>query len=83
MATQSPQDYPPLETTIAGVTYMCSYWVDEPHRLVNVFTDFGHNKTRVLESHHPQRARDESNCVRSAGAIGAMIRGHLQSDKAL
>ena len=77
-----PEGHQPVQSTICGVTYKGSYWVDDNKHVVNVSTDFGHKSTPALKRHHPQHARDKANESAALGLFRAMIYGHLQANKA-
>lgn len=77
-----PAGYQPVQSTIGGVTYKGSYWVDNDKQLVNVSADFGHRSTPALKRHHAQRDRDKANESVALGLFRAMVYRHLQASKA-
>jgi hypothetical protein len=77
-----PEGYQPVQSTIGGVTYKGSYWVDNDKHVVNVSTDFGNRSTPALKRHHDQHARDKANESAALGLFRAMVYRHLQADRA-
>ena len=77
-----PECYQPVQSTIGGVTYKGSYWVDNDKHVVNVFTDFGNRSTPALKRRDGQRARDKANESAALSLFRAMVYRHLQAAKA-
>ena len=77
-----PEGYQPVQSTIGGVVYKGSYWVDNDKHVVNVATDFGKGSTPSLKRRYDQRARDKANETAALGLFRAMVYRHLQADKA-
>jgi hypothetical protein len=80
--TTLPEGYQPVQSTIGGVTYKGSYWVDNDKHVVNVSTDFGNRSTPTLKRHHDQHTRDKANESAALGLFRAMVHRHLQADGA-
>ena len=76
-----PEGYQPVQSTIGGVTYKGSYWVDNGKHIVNVVTDFGNRSTPALKRHHEQRVRDKANESAALNLFRAMVYKHLQEIK--
>jgi len=77
-----PAGYQPVQSTIGGVTYKGSYWVDNDKQVVNVSTDFGNRSTPALKRHRAQHARDKANESAALDLFRAMVYRHLQANKA-
>ena len=77
-----PEGYQPVQSTIGGITYKGSYWVDNDKHLINVCTDFGNRSTPALKRRDDQRSRDKANGTAALGLFRAMIYRHLQTVKA-
>jgi len=77
-----PESYQPVQSTIGGVTYKGSYWVDNDKHVVNVTTDFGTRSTPALKRRHDQRTRDKANESAALGLFRAMVYKHVQASKA-
>ena len=77
-----PEGYQPVQSTIGGVTYKGSYWVDNDKHVVNVSTDFGNGSTPALKRRDDQRSRDRANGTAALGLFRAMVYRHLQADRA-
>jgi len=77
-----PEGHQPVQSTIGGVTYKGSYWVDKDKQVVNVSTDFGNRSTPALKRRHDQRTRDKANESAALGLFRAMVYRHLQADRA-
>jgi len=80
--TLLPDGNQPVQSTIGGVTYKGSYWVDNDKQLVNVSADFGKRSTPALKRHHDQRIRDKANESAALNLFRAMVYKHLQAPKA-
>jgi hypothetical protein len=76
-----PEGYQPVQSTIGGVTYKGSYWVDNDKHVVNVSTDFGKGSTPALKRRDDQRSRDRANGTAALSLFRAMVYRHLQADK--
>jgi hypothetical protein len=77
-----PEGYQPVQSTIGGVTYKGSYWVDNDKHVVNVSTDFGNGSTPALKRRDDQRSRDRANGTAALALFRAMVYRHLQADRA-
>lgn len=77
-----PEGYQPVQSTIGGVTYKGSYWVDNDKQVVIVATAFGNKSTPALKRHHTQRDRDKANESAALGLFRSMVYKHLQASKA-
>jgi hypothetical protein len=77
-----PEGSQPVQSTIGGVTYKGSYWVDNDKHVVNVSMDFGSKSTPALKRRHDQRTRDKANESAALGLLRAMVYSHLQAGKA-
>lgn len=77
-----PEAYQPVQSTIGGVTYKGSYWVDNDKHVVNVTTDFGTQSTPALKRRHDQRTRDKANESAALSLFRAMIYKHVQASRA-
>ena len=76
-----PEGYQPVQSTIGGVTYKGSFWVDNDKHVVNVSTDFGKGSTPALKRRDDQRSRDRANGTAALSLFRAMVYRHLQADK--
>jgi hypothetical protein len=76
-----PEGYQPVQSTIGGVTYKGSYWVDNAKHVINVSTDFGNKSTPALKRREDQRARDKANGSAALGLFRAMVYRHLQAER--
>jgi hypothetical protein len=76
------EGYQPVQSTIGGLTYKGSYWVDNDKQVVNVSTDFGNRSTPAVKRHHNQQARDKANESAALALFRAMVYRHLQADRA-
>jgi hypothetical protein len=56
-----PEGYQPVQSTIGGVIYKGSYWVDNDKHVVNVTSEFGNKSTPSLKRRQDQRSRDKAN----------------------
>lgn len=72
----------PVQSTIGGVVYKGSFWVDTEKQVVNVSADFGSRSTPALKRHHDQRERDKANESAALALFRAMVYKHLQDAKA-
>jgi len=77
-----PEGYQPVQSTIGGVTYKGSYWVDNDRHTVNVATDFGNRSTPAFKRQHDQRASDKANESAALGLFRAMVYRHLEAARA-
>jgi len=77
-----PEGYQPVQSTIGGVTYKGSFWVDNDKHVVNVSTDFGSKSTPSLGRRQDQRSRDRANESAALGLFRAMVYKHLQAVRA-
>jgi hypothetical protein len=77
-----PEGYQPVQSTIGGVTYKGSYWVDNDKHVVNVSTDFGTRSTPSLKRRDDPRARDKANESAALRLFREMVYRHLQADRA-
>jgi hypothetical protein len=73
-----PEGYQPVQSTIGGLTYKGSYWVDNDKYVVNVTSDFGSRSTPALKRHHDQRTRDRANESAALDLFRAIVYRHLQ-----
>jgi hypothetical protein len=77
-----PEGHQPVQSTIGGVTYKGSYWVDNDKQVINVSTDFGSRSTPALKRRDGQRARDKANESAALSLFRAMVYRHRQADRA-
>jgi hypothetical protein len=77
-----PEGYQPVQSTIGGVTYKGSFWVDHDKHVINVSTDFGHKSTPALKRHHDQRSRDKANESAALSLFREMVYKHRQAASA-
>jgi hypothetical protein len=77
-----PEGSQPVQSTIGGVTYKGSFWVDNDKHVVNVSTDFGNASTPSLKRRHDQRTRDKANESAALGLFRAMVYKHRQQNGA-
>jgi hypothetical protein len=76
-----PEGHQPVQSTIGGVTYKGSYWVDNDKHVVVVSTDFGNGSTPSLKRRDDQRSRDRANETAALALFRAMVYRHRQADK--
>jgi hypothetical protein len=76
-----PEGHQPVQSTIGGVTYKGSYWVDHDKHVINVATDFGIKSTPALKRRHDQRTRDRANESAALSLFRAMIYKHVQASR--
>lgn len=77
-----PEGCQPVQSTIGGVTYKGSYWVDNDKHVVKVFTDFGSRSTPALKRRDDQRVRDKANESAALSLFRSMVYRHLQAQRA-
>ncbi len=80
--TVRPEGYLPVQSTIGGVTYKGSYWVDNEKHVVKVSTEFGSGSTPSLKRRQDQRTRDRANESAALDLLRALVYKHLQAAKA-
>jgi hypothetical protein len=76
-----PEGHQPVQSTIGGVTYKGTYWIDHDKHVINVATDFGNKSTPTLKRRDDQRTRDKANGSAALGLFRAMVYKHLQAAK--
>jgi hypothetical protein len=70
-----------VQSTIGGVTYKGTYWVDDEKHLVNVATEFGSKRsTPALKRHHAVDARNKANESAALGLFRSMVYEHRQAN---
>jgi len=76
-----PEGCQPVQSTIGGVIYKGSFWVDSEKQLVNVAAEFGRKRsTPALKRHHPQPERDKANESAALGLFRSMVYEHRQAN---
>jgi len=77
-----PEGYQPVQSTIGGVIYKGSFWVDNDKHVVNVSSEFGNKSTPSVKRRQDQRSRDKANESAALTLFRAMVCKHLQESNA-
>jgi hypothetical protein len=72
-----PEGYQPVQSTIGGVIYKGSFWVDNDKHVVNVSSEYGNKSTPALKRRQDQRARDKANESAALTLFRAIVCKHL------